>query len=290
MIIEGRVEVAGAVLQYRRAGIDKGPLLVFENGWSASHHNWAWVERQLAPHAQLLFYDRAGIGRSAATAPQSVPNISRHFIEMLQVLEIREPVIVVGHSYGGLVGALHVAQQPQAVRALIQLDASPWRDDAALDAQFRMIRGLVPLLKLFALLGLRNPLFGPACDGLPEPDGSLMEKHAMGSVASWRGASVELGLLSEIRKAIAQAPSNRPRLVISAGKANEPQSALLRKLVSSERARDTIVRMQLQHRAYAERGAGGTWESLPLDHGSFVFTEAGAAASASRILRFLSEL
>jgi pimeloyl-ACP methyl ester carboxylesterase len=111
----------------RRAGIDKGPLLVFENGWSASHHHWAWVERKLAPHAQLLFYDRAGIGRSVATAPLTVAGLSRHFIEMLQVLEIREPVIVVGHSYGGLIGALHVAQQPQAVRALIQLDASPWR-------------------------------------------------------------------------------------------------------------------------------------------------------------------
>jgi pimeloyl-ACP methyl ester carboxylesterase len=287
MIREGRIAVAGAVLQTRRAGIDTGPVLVFENGWSASHHHWAWVERKLAPHAQLLFYDRAGIGRSVATAPLTVAGLSRQFAEMLQALQISEPVIVVGHSYGGLIGALHVAQQPQAVRALIQLDASPWLDDAALDGQFKMIRVLIPILKFFARMGWRDPLFAPACATLPEPEASPLIQHAMGSLESLRGAAAELALLPDIRKAIAAKPSDKQRLILSAGKSNAPKGALAKKLISSERARDTIVRMQSQHREYAARGAGGSWEELPHDHGGLVFTEAGAADVVARIVEFL---
>lgn len=288
MSVEAQVEVPGAVLQYRRAGTGKGPVLVFENGWSASHHNWAWIERKLAPHAQLLFYDRAGIGRSRTTAPQTVEGISGQFAAMLKALNIGEPVIVIGHSYGGLVGALHLAQQPQALRALIQLDASPWQDDEVLDAQFRLIRYIAPVLKFFALIDRPDPLFAPACKTLPEPEASLLVQHAMGSRVSLRGAEAELALLGAIRRAIAAQPSDLRRLILSADRSTELKSALARKLLSGKRTRQIIERMQSQHRAYAARGTGGAWEALPLDHGAFVFTQAGADVTAARILGFLN--
>ena len=66
MIREGFAEVPGARLRYRLAGTQTSraqyPLLVFENGWGASYEYWAWVERALAPHVRMLFYDRAGKG------------------------------------------------------------------------------------------------------------------------------------------------------------------------------------------------------------------------------------
>jgi len=276
MSTEGRVNVPGAVLQYRRAGTGRGPLLVFENGWGASHHVWAWVERKLAPHAQLLFYDRAGIGGSVGTAPQTVARLTRQFDALVKALGFTEPVIVVGHSYGGLVGALHVAQRPQSIRALVQLDASPWRHDRALDASFGVIRAMVPLLKLWARMGWRDPLFARACATLPEPEASLLVKRAFGSVDSLRSAASELRLLPEIRRVIGASPSDKKRLILSAGKVHGKSTF-------------AVERMQVQHRAYATRGEGGAWDELPHDHGGMVFTEAGAADVAQRIGAFLQE-
>ena len=75
------------------------PVIVFENGWSASYHYWIWVERELAPHARLLFYNRAGIGGSTLEAPKSARSLSDQFEAMLAALGIETPIVVVGQSY-----------------------------------------------------------------------------------------------------------------------------------------------------------------------------------------------
>lgn len=63
---EGFVNLDGANLAYRLSGHASAlPPVVFENGWSASYQQWTLLEPLLAPHTQLLFYDRAGIGGSA---------------------------------------------------------------------------------------------------------------------------------------------------------------------------------------------------------------------------------
>lgn len=275
MISEGTVSVPGAVLQYRRAGADFGPLLVFENGWGASHHYWAWIERELAPHARLLFYDRAGIGGSELITRQTAPSLSAQFQAMLLALQISEPVVVVGHSYGGLIGALHLSQQPQVIQALIQLDASPWQRDRVLDASFAVIGFLVYVLKFYAAMGWRDPIFAPACGTLPEPEQSQLLKHSFGSIKSLRAAASELGLLKAIRLIIESAPSDTARLILSATESAEPKKSAI------------VRRMQAQHRQYAHRGKGGEWSELAFGHGAMVFTEAGAAAVASRILTYL---
>lgn len=291
MIREGFMAVPGAQLRFRLAGTQTQlPLLVFENGWGASYECWAWIERCLSAHARLLFYNRAGIGGSTRSGPQSVADLSAQMAALLSALHVTEAVVVVGHSYGGLVASLHGVQQPASVRAFISLDPSPGLSDPVLDKQMKMVAYVAQLAILCARIGIPDPLFRAAGKRLPQPEGQLLIERSFGSAASLRAAVDELHLLDGIRAALADTKGDLPHLIVSAGRASELKGWLGRILAPPERARDIIQRMQAIHRKQAARNQRGAWDQLPHDHGSFVFSESGAAASAARILEFLGAL
>jgi pimeloyl-ACP methyl ester carboxylesterase len=293
MIREGFAEVPGARLRYRLAGTQtRHPLLLFENGWGASYEYWAWIERALAPHARLLFYDRAGIGGSAgpSSTPRSVAALSAQMAALLAALEVKERVVVVGHSYGGLMGLLHAIQQPSALRALVGLDPSPDQPDPVIDKQMRMVHGVARLAILCARLGIPDPLFCPAGKRLPQPEGRLLVEHSFGSVASLRGALEELKLFDAIKATLADAKTELPYLIVSAGRATAMQGWIGRVFAPPERARRVIQGMQAAHKKRIALSKHGIWEELPHEHGGLVFSESGASDSAARILEFLNSL
>ena len=285
---EGLIEVTGGSLNYRLCGTPgQGPLLVFENGWSASWHMWAWVEPLLAPHAQLLFYSRAGIGGSQLHAPQTVTGMSRQLAELLAALKVERPVIAVGQSYGGLMCALHAAQLPGIVDAVVLVDATSPYSEPVIDKQLRAMHGVGSLMVLCARLGLTLPPFAAAGRSLPQTAGSLLVQQSFGSAPSLRAAIGELVLLPGIHEAIAKVDHGQRRLVISAGKASEPQGWIGRLMVSSEKARDFLGRMRAQSQRYAARSAQGRWMELPYTHGDLVFTEAGSVDVSACIREFI---
>ena len=283
--------VPGAQLRFRLAGTQTQlPLLVFENGWGASFEYWAWMERCLFPHARLLFYNRAGIGGSTRSGPQSVAGLSAQMAALLSALDVTEPVVIVGHSFGGLVASLHGVQQPASLRALISLDPSPDLSDPVLDKQMKMVWYVAQLAIVCARIGIPDPLFCPAGKRLPQPEGRLLVDRSFGSAASLRAAVDELHLFEGIQAALADAKIDLPHLIVSAGRASELKGWLGRILAPPERARAVIQRMQGIHRQQAARNRLGVWDQLPHDHGSLVFSESGAAASATRLLEFLEAL
>jgi pimeloyl-ACP methyl ester carboxylesterase len=293
MIREGFAEVPGARLRFRMAGTPtRHPLLVFENGWGASYEAWAWMERALARQVRMLFYDRAGIGGSGSSQPgsQSVAGLSAQLIAMLSALGVTERVVVVGHSYGGLIGSLHAIQQPGSVRAVVGLDSSPDQSDPVLDKQMQMVHGVAKLAILCAHLGIPDPLFCPASRRLPQPEGRLLVERSFGSVPSLRASVEELNLFNGIKATLADAKTELPHLIVSAGRASELKGWIGRVLAPPERARRIVQRMQGLHQKRVALSRHGVWEELPHDHGGLVFSETGASDSAARILEFLDSL
>lgn len=284
------IDVPSASLRYRLAGQPSDlPLLVFENGWGASFEQWAWIERLLAPRTRLLFYDRAGIGDSRLHAPQTLAGLSSGLVALLGALGIDAPVVVIGHSYGGLMSSLHLAQQPRIVRALIQIDPTPDGSDPTIDAQLKTINIVGKLSIMLARLGLPNPAFAPAGKMLPAVSGAQLMTRAFGSAASLKAAMTEIGLLDEIRSMIARESAGCPTLVISAGKASAP-TGLMARLVPPRKVLALLECMQALHRQQAARASPGVWDALPHDHGELVFSEAGAAATSARILSYVRTL
>lgn len=287
---EGVQAVPGAMLRYRLVEPDDhdAPLLVFENGWGASYHMWAWMQRELQDSARLLFYSRAGIGGSALRQPQTVPGLSAQLDALLDGLRLRGAVTVVGQSYGGLLASAHAVQLAERVTALVQVDPAAERPDPVLDAAHGAAAVTAKILPLLVTLRLPDSILPTSVGDLPEQDAKDLHHGAHRSARSLRAARAELDLMPQLRD-VAARPSPVPRLVISAECAGSSSGALVGRM-GAKYGQRIVERMQADHRLTARRGEGSKWLRLPHTHGGLVLTQDGARDTAGATMAFVREL
>ena len=110
----------GRVLRRVRAG--SGDIsVVLVAGAGETLLDWANILPDLAAHASVIAYDRAGLGGSD---PMSPLTISAQVDDLAAVLAVTGPAIVVGHSWGGLLAQLVAFDHPQQVAGLVLVDPS----------------------------------------------------------------------------------------------------------------------------------------------------------------------
>jgi pimeloyl-ACP methyl ester carboxylesterase len=101
-----------------------GPYtVVFEAGFISDLSVWRKVAPTVAKQAQVLVYSRAGVGKSPARS--QALNLSQHTEELHQLitaLELKKPLILVGHSYGGWVVRQFASAYPKQVAGLVLVD------------------------------------------------------------------------------------------------------------------------------------------------------------------------
>jgi pimeloyl-ACP methyl ester carboxylesterase len=129
--------------------------VVFEAGMGAGHSTWALVAPAVADKACVITYDRAGFGASPVDQePRTLARAANDLVALLRGLR-GEPVVLVGHSYGGLVVREAFALAPELVAALVLVDPS----DEGCDLYFtpsarRLDRWFATLLPVGGRLGL----------------------------------------------------------------------------------------------------------------------------------------
>lgn len=185
------------------------PTVVFEAGIGASSLNWRHIQQALAPAVSTFAYDRPGLGwssrrRSARTA--SVVAAELH--ELLQRAGIQPPLVLVGHSFGGLVARRYALLYPAEVAALVLID--PMRCEeyppfnpgmlANLTLGCRLCTAAVPIARFgLARLGLGSLICG---------SGTVAER--LSSIAGENCRYVLRRIKAEVAKMPAEA---RPELV-----------------------------------------------------------------------------
>ncbi len=290
---EGDIDVDGGSLHYRLSGpATAAHTVVLENGWSGSFPYMHWLEQALASQLRVLAYDRAGIGYSRSATPPSVAGISRHFESLLSALGIDTPVIVAGHSYGGLIGVLHAVQAPARVRALVQIDPTPDGDDALIDPSFKLVPAIARFMQLCALLGLDGPLSSTLARQLPAETMARLRPGRRWMLRSLEGAIAEIGLLQAIRGVIATSPqrSRCPRLVISSAPPETSPSWLQRRLGSPAKQQRFQQAAQAQHRLQAALHPDSLWTTQAYDHVGLIADRASANEVAGRVFAFLQQM
>jgi len=103
------------------------PLIVLLTGLGNSMQSWpASFVRALNAFAGVLVYDRRGHGTSAALtgAPVTARDAAADLDALLERLHVRRPVILVGHSLGGLYAQYFARNYPKRVIGVVLLDAS----------------------------------------------------------------------------------------------------------------------------------------------------------------------
>jgi len=110
------------------------PLVLLESGLSGWSQDWALVQPVLAQHTQVCSYDRAGYAWSDE-APQ--PRTGLAAVEDLRTLlrnaGLHGPMVVVGHSWGGMLAQLLAQTHPDEVAGLVLVDALHHDQTASMD-------------------------------------------------------------------------------------------------------------------------------------------------------------
>lgn len=121
------IDIGGRKLHILCKGQGKGPTVIFEAGLSQylAVSTYAKVQDLVAPYARACVYDRAGLGWSDPN-----PGVTSHqsmvadLHSLLRGAGIKGPIILVGHSMGGLTARLYAKTYPKEVAGMVLADAS----------------------------------------------------------------------------------------------------------------------------------------------------------------------
>jgi pimeloyl-ACP methyl ester carboxylesterase len=124
------IVVGGRSVAYGEAG-DGVPVL-FLHGWGLDHRVYKRsLARLVAAGVRVVAPALPGFGGSASLPPQdsTLAGFATWLAEFLDTLEITEPALVMGHSFGGGVAIVFAHNYPERVRGLVLINsigASAW--------------------------------------------------------------------------------------------------------------------------------------------------------------------
>src|ERR1700731_2091929 len=116
------IDVGGYRLEARVKGLGN-PTVVFETGFTGGILLYWKFQDRIAEHTRTLVYERAGLGRSdPGPQPRTAEQMARDLHSLLAALDIRPPIVLVGHSAGGLFMRVFAHDYPAEVAAMVFID------------------------------------------------------------------------------------------------------------------------------------------------------------------------
>jgi pimeloyl-ACP methyl ester carboxylesterase len=119
------VDIGTHNLHIRCAGEGR-PTVVIDSGLGDTAERWQAMQAQIAAHAHVCIYDRAGYGSSEpGPIPRDPERAADELRWLLQAADVRGPYVLVGHSLGGVNAQVFAHRYPDQVAGLILLDPPP---------------------------------------------------------------------------------------------------------------------------------------------------------------------
>ena len=132
------------------------PAVVILHGAGDSSASWIKVREALARRTRVLSFDRAGLGASDPGPAPHPDGSVEELRTLLEAVNVPGPVVLVGHSLGGLVARLFATRYPARVSGLVFVDSTheQLRDDRKFRGGFAAVGVLLRLMRLTAPFGL----------------------------------------------------------------------------------------------------------------------------------------
>ncbi len=192
------IDIGGRRLRVVRAGerSDK-PVVVFECGAFGCAADWSVVQTRLAERGVYsLAYDRAGLGYSdPGPAPRDGKAIAADLEALLAHLGETGPLIMVGHSMGGLLLRVFVGRNRDRVQGVVLVDAvTPEAIETPVAARaIHSYRRAMRIVGHLSPTGFMRPVSLVIGDliGL-EPEASAEKRRIYGSATHARWAAEEV--------------------------------------------------------------------------------------------------
>lgn len=166
------------------------PLVLLESGLSGWSQDWARVQAPLAQHTMVCAYDRAGYAWSdESPQPRTGLQAVEDLRSLLRRAGLQGPMVVVGHSWGGMLAQMLAQTHPDEVAGLVLVDALHHDQTATMDPDIhdrysRNMRLLTGSATWLAPLGLTRLAGMPASvvlEKLPAPEQAAAHAMAMQS-------------------------------------------------------------------------------------------------------------
>ncbi|MEY9835783.1 alpha/beta fold hydrolase [Streptacidiphilus sp. EB103A] len=110
-----------------------GPPVVIEPAFGGDAESWRAIAETLAVDTTVVTYDRAAYGSSSRALDARKPvDIARDLHGLLDALGVTRPVVLVGHSVGGVFVRAFAGLYPDEVAGLVLVDSSHEAQRAAL--------------------------------------------------------------------------------------------------------------------------------------------------------------
>lgn len=110
-------------LEYRCFG-EGNEIFVLENGIGRSMYEWYPIAKELAKSGKVVLYHRAGYGKSVCSEKKrTIGQIAEELRELLNQLEIHQPVILAGYEFGGLCVQQFARKYKEMVKSIIVMDS-----------------------------------------------------------------------------------------------------------------------------------------------------------------------
>jgi len=101
------------------------PTIVLEAGLGNDFRIWDLVQPQLSTLTRVCSYDRAGVGWSdPRPGPRDSNSIADQLHQLLLVAQIKEPVVLMGHSIAGMHLRAYASRYPGEVAGMVLVDPS----------------------------------------------------------------------------------------------------------------------------------------------------------------------
>lgn len=115
--------IKGVKTHYQLIG--QGQPLVMLHGWGCDWQIWYPLIQSLSTHYQLIIPDLPAFGQSeAAAAIWNTTDYVKWFEEFIKATLDTKPFMLMGHSFGGKIGAVYASQQPAQLQKLILVGSS----------------------------------------------------------------------------------------------------------------------------------------------------------------------
>lgn len=101
-----------------------GLTVIMEAGYGDSSAVWHGLQQELAAFTRVCAYDRAGLGYSDPAQARDVRAVLSDLSAVVANTANGLPVVLVGHSIGGLLVNMYAHQHPARVAGLVLIDSS----------------------------------------------------------------------------------------------------------------------------------------------------------------------
>ncbi len=103
----------------------KGKTIIILPGMGCSFDEWHNITETLSETNRVVMFHRPGLGESEiGNEVRNTEAVVKELLDLMSVLEITEPIILVGHSYGGLCAQHFAKCHPQKVAGIVLVDST----------------------------------------------------------------------------------------------------------------------------------------------------------------------